>query len=47
MRWSPASTACAPSSEPMGMRLTLIRSPSFVFANSETAHSSQRFFSVP
>ena len=35
MRSSLASTTCAPSSEPMGIRLTLIRSPSFVFANSE------------
>src|SRR5262249_19540121 len=44
MRLSPPSTACAPSSEPIGMRFTLTRVPSAVFANSPTAHCSHRCF---
>src|SRR5262245_48668782 len=47
MRRSPPSTACAPSSEPMGRRPTRMPRPSRLWLNCWTAHSSHRCFSVP
>src|SRR5262245_47065894 len=47
IRLSPLRSAWAASSEPIGMRWTVMRRPASVFANSWTAHSSHRCFSVP